>query len=160
QIGIVMNGFNYVHQKGKEAQAFFWLRARSQKVYTRISAQRPVVVLTASVNTRKWFFVEQHFQVVALRYFFHQIHQQRVVVDSQVNFFKGGCYLKLARCYLIVARANGHTQLHGFKFKIHHERVHPWRDRTKIVIFQLLSASWRMTKYSTASQHQIRTSVE
>ena len=82
QIGIIVYGFHHIHKKSQEAQVFLGAAARPQQVHARVRAQRPVVVLARSVDARKWFFVEQHLEIVPLRHFLHHVHHQQVVIHG------------------------------------------------------------------------------
>ena len=116
-------------------------------------------MLAASVDASKRFLVQQYTEFVALGYTGHYIHQQRVVVNSKVQFFEDGSTLELSRSHFIVTGAEWNTEPVGFIFKIPHESINPFRNGAKIMVFQLLSFGRRVTEHGSSCHDQIRAGI-
>ena len=99
--------------------------------HTRVSGQRPVVVLARPVDTIKRLLVQQHAEAVPVGHFLHQTHEQHVVVDGQIA-------LLVDRGHLVVARLTGDAQFEGLYFEIFHERLHALGNGAKVVVVHLL----------------------
>ena len=74
--------------EGGEAQVLLWRLARRMQQDAVVGAQRPVIVLTATVDASEGLFVEQYTETVLAGHFLHQRHQHHVVVDSQVGLLE------------------------------------------------------------------------
>src|SRR5437016_6968570 len=86
----------------------------------------------------------------------HHIHEQSVMIDTQVHLFKDRCTFKLRGRHFVMPRAQRNTKLVSLPFIIPHERVYSFRNGTKIVVFELLTFCGAMTKHSSAAKHKIR----
>src|SRR6476646_7747725 len=95
-------------------------------------------MLTTSVNTGKRFLVKQNAEIMPARHLFHYIHKQLIVVNRQITFLKYRRTLKLIWCNLVVTGFDRNTEPEGFDFKIAHKRSCPVRNRSEIMVFQLL----------------------
>ena len=94
------------------------------------------------------------------RYFIHHIHEQLIVINGKVGFFKNRSTFKLTRSDFIMTRFKRNTKLKGLCFEITHIRMYPFRDRTKIMIIQLLTFGWLMTKECSAGHKQVGTRMK
>ena len=118
-------------------------------------AERPVVVLTRTVDAGKRFFVQQHFEAVVACQTFHHVHYQLVVVVGKVNFLVDGRQFELVGCHLVVTRLNRNAQSLAFNFEVAHEDSHTFGNRTEIVVFELLVFCRRVAHQRAAGQHQV-----
>src|SRR5437868_3300332 len=144
-----MNCLDRVHKECKEHQIGLWRFARRQQVDARVCCHAPVVVLTTSIDTGKWFFMQQHFQSMTLRHSLHDIHQQGIVVNCEVDLFKYRGALKLCRCNFIMPRADGNAEFVALFFEITHESVYAFGYGAEIMIFELLTFGRSMSKNCT-----------
>ncbi|MNL69754.1 hypothetical protein D3C87_1946550 [compost metagenome] len=71
QIGMIVNGFHHIHQERQKAEVLFWFRSWCKQVNACIRRKRPVVVLSAPVNTGEWLFVEKDLKVMLVPDFLH-----------------------------------------------------------------------------------------
>ncbi len=69
--------------------------------------------------------------------FLHEVHQQCIVVDCEINLFKSRCAFVLARRNFIMARPDGNTQFQCLKFEIHHNAFTRGEIEPEIVIVEL-----------------------
>src|SRR6478736_6157925 len=97
-----MYGLNSIYKEGKEHQVRLWSLARSEQVHASISCHAPVVVLTTSINARKWFFVQQYAKLMTAGNTIHYIHEQQVVINRHTYLFKYRSAFKLGRSHFIV----------------------------------------------------------
>ena len=58
QIGMVMKGLDSIHKKSQEHEIALGGLARGQKIFAGIGSQRPIVMLSRSVDARKGLFVQ------------------------------------------------------------------------------------------------------
>ena len=81
----------------------------------------------------------------------HQVHDHLIVVVGQVNLFENRSYFKLVRRNFIVAGFYRNSQFVSLILNILHEHGYPLRNRSKIVVFQLLVFSGGVAHQRTAS---------
>ncbi len=160
QICVIVDGFDRVHEEREELQVGFRVLARCQQVHACVGAQRPVVVLSGTVHTCEWLFVKQYAEIVLARRFFHDIHQQEVVVVGEVTLFEDRCTLILVRCYFVVTRRYRNSEQQRFHFIVAHKSGYTIRNGTEVVIVELLAFRRRMSEQRAAGHHQIGTRIE
>ena len=80
QILILVNRLDNGTKEQKELCIFAWRFARLQQVSACVCGKGPVVMLTATVHTCKWLFVEQANKAVLLCHSLHKLHCELVVV--------------------------------------------------------------------------------
>ncbi len=68
----------------------------------------------------------------------HNIHKQLIVIIGKISLFVNWSYLKLIGSHLIMTSFHGDTEQIGLPFEFFHIGNHPFGDRAKIVVFQLL----------------------
>ena len=90
----------------------------------------------------------------------HHGHQQCVVIDSDVGLFKHRCTFELVGGYFVVASLDGNSQTICLLFKLFHEFEDTTRDRTKIVVIELLVFGCNVSHQGTAGLHQVRAGKE
>src|SRR5438874_1433185 len=139
--------FDGIYKECKKHQIRFWRFTGSKKIYTGISFHAPVIVFTASVNSRKWFFMQQYLEFMTTCNTIHNIHHKYVVIYCQINFFEDGSNFKLRWSNFIMTCAKRNTKSITFFFIITHEGINSFWYRTKIMIFQLLALCRSCTKY-------------
>ena len=94
-----------------------------------------------------------------LRHTLHDAHYEQVMIVCQVHVFEDRRHFELVRCYLVMPRTDRDTCLEGFVLQIAHERQHPCRNSSEIVILQLLALGTVVSHERTTGEHQIRTGV-
>src|SRR5688572_2953718 len=100
--------------------------------------------------------MQQHFEIMSPGNLVHQVHEQLVVVNSKIYFFKHRSTFKLAGCNFIVTGFEWDTQFECFNFKFHHKSIYTRRDRSEIMIFELLAFGGNMPEYCSAGSLQVR----
>ena len=126
------------HDEGGEAQVLLGRLARCMQQHAIVGAERPVVVLTATVDACEGLFMQQHTEAMLAGYTLHDRHQQHVVVNSQVGVLEDGCQLELVGCHLVVTGLARDAQLQCTDFQFAHEGSHTLGDRAKVVVVHLL----------------------
>ena len=117
-------------------------------------------MLSAAVESGKRFFIKQDSELMLNGDFFHEVHDQQIVIDRHVGFFKHRGALVLAGSHLVVAGQNRDANLQGFQLKLLHEILNPYRDGTKIMVFHLLSFGRLPSKDGSADKQQVRAGVQ
>ena len=83
-------------------------------------------------------------KMVLVRYSRHQIHQQRIMINRHIGFLKHWRKFILIWCIFIMSCRYWNAQFHALYLQFLHEIHHTGRNRTKIMVFQLLPFRWRM----------------
>ena len=96
-------GYEHVDEEGDELQVAHRVLARSEQQGAGIGSERPVVVLTTSVDACEGFLVEQEHEAVLAGYLLHEVHNHLVLVVRQVGLTIDRCKLELVGRYLVVA---------------------------------------------------------
>ena len=146
-----------IDQEGDELQVLTGRLARTEQIDARIGAQRPVVVLARAVDALEGLLVEQHAELVAARNLVHDGHQQLVVVVGKVDLLVDRSQLELIGSHLVVARLDRNAQLQALILEVLHEGHHTRRNRTEIVVLQLLVLGRLVTHERTPREHQVGT---
>src|SRR5664279_1534475 len=97
-----MNRLDGVDKESKEHQICLWCFTGCQQIDARIRRHAPVIMFTISVNTGKWFFMQESAEFMTTSHTIHNIHQQCVVVDSETDFFKNRGTFELRRSHFIM----------------------------------------------------------
>ena len=92
-------------------------------------------------------------------HFFHGGHQQLIMIDSQIRLFKNRGTFELIRGHLVMTGFDRNSQTMTLVFQLLHESRNPCRDRTEILILQLLILRGRMAHERTTTQFQIGTGI-
>ena len=90
----------------------------------------------------------------------HQIHQQLVVVNRDVDFLKNRREFILARRDFVVPRPNGDAQSMAFRFEVAHKRINALWNRAKIMVFELLMLRRDLPDERPTRHREVRPSVE
>ena len=68
----------------------------------------------------------------------HQRHYQQVLIDCQVGLTVNGRQLKLVGRHFVVAGFQRNAVFVSFVFHFAHKGYHAWRNRTEVMVLQLL----------------------
>ena len=68
----------------KELEVFMWCLTRIKHVNSIISCDRPVVMLTRTVNTCKWLLMEKANKTMSVSNLLHNFHHKLVVISCNV----------------------------------------------------------------------------
>ncbi len=159
QAGIVVHGFDGIDKKGQELQVGAGCLAGSQQVFSGIGAYGPVVVFSGAVDTGKRFFMKQDPELMPAGDLVHQVHEQLVMVNGKVYRFVNRRAFKLSRGHLVVPGPQGNAQAVGFRFKIHHKPVYPFRDGPEIMVFELLPLGRGVAVECAPGDHEVRAAI-
>ncbi len=77
------------------------------------------------------------------------------MVYRKVAFFVYRSQLKLVWRHLVVSRLAGYSQFEGTYFEVFHERLHPVRYRSEVVVVHLLVLSAFVAHQRPACKHQV-----
>ena len=84
-------------------------------------AQRPIVVLAAAVDARKWLFVQKTDKTMTTGKMTHHIHGQHIVVTGRVGIFVDRGQFKLTGGHLVVSCLARDTKGQKFTFQVLHK---------------------------------------
>ena len=155
QAVVFINSHQRIDEKSDKAQILFRRLARGKQSHACVCTDRPVAVLAGAVHAGKRFFMQQHAKAVTTGYLFHQQHDQLVLIDGKVRFVVDRCQFKLVRRHFVVACFERNTVFAGFKFEVFHIRRDTRRDRTEIVIFELLVLGRLMPEQCPTGHQQV-----
>ena len=138
QTVVVIHGFQRLHDERDKTQVVERGLAGRVEKDAGVGAQRPVVVLAASVDAFKRFLVEKAAEAVLAGHTFHNRHHQHVMVNGEIHLLKDGGQLKLVGGHLIMAGLAGDAQFQCLNLDVAHEILHALRNRAKIMVVHLL----------------------
>ena len=133
--------------------------ARRQKIHSRISHYRPVAMLSGTVHTVERLLVEDDLKMMFLSHFLHYNHEHHVLVDGFCSLTEHRSTFKLVGSHFIMPCLKKDTELICLSLKVLHERAHTRRNRTEIVVFQLLVLCRSMSDHCPACKHEVRTGI-
>ena len=131
--------------------------ARLEQVLAAIGRDRPVIVLTRTVDALKRLFVQQADEAVTVSDALHDLHGQLVVVDRNVGGLKDRSHLVLAGCDLVVLGLGVDAELPQLFVKLCHECLDTRTDGAEIVVIHLLTLGCGCTEQGTAGQNEVGT---
>ena len=126
-----------------------------QQVLPVICTQRPVIVFTAAVYAREWFFMQQACQPVMACNPFHCLHNQLVVVRCLIAVIVYRCKLVLCGRNFIMLCLCGHTQLPKLYIQLMHKTGNSFLNTAKIMVVQLLAFRRGRAKQCPPCKNQI-----
>ena len=91
QIRVSVNCFHDARQNQKELYIFVRRLARIHHVDAVVARQGPVVVLTGTIDSVKWFLIQQTGQTVMSCDTLHRLHDHLVAIDCQIDLAIGWC---------------------------------------------------------------------
>ena len=146
QIRIFINRFDNRHQENKELDILCRSFSRIQKVYAVICDHGPVVVLTASVDSLKWFLMKEANKIMLVSNLFHNLHGQLIVVNCNICGIEYRSKLMLCRSNLVVFCFCRNTKLPQLNIKIMHISCNLRLQGSEVMILHFLSFRSRSTK--------------
>ena len=84
QVSVLINSLDDSCKEGKELDIVLRILAGIEKVLTLVSGDRPVIVLTGTVNASERLLVEEADKTVLESYLLHDLHGKSVLVSSNV----------------------------------------------------------------------------
>ncbi len=85
----------------------------------------------------------------------HDVHDELVVVVGEVDLLVDRSELELVRCYLVVASLHGDAESLSFYLEVAHEVRHALRNRSEVVVLELLVFGRSVTHERAAREHQV-----
>ena len=134
--------------------------SRIQKIDSIVRSQGPVVMFTGSVYSCKRFFMKQALHSMLTRHTFQRLHNQLIIVNSDVCLCVNGSQLMLRRRNLIVLRLCGHSHFPQFDINVLHKRGNSLTDGSEIMIIHLLSLRRHRAKQGTPCVDQVLSLLE
>ena len=102
QICMYINRFHNAGKYKKELCILMRCLTWFEKIDSIICSNRPVVVLTGSVNSCERFLVKQTFQPMLTSYSLQCLHCQLILIYSDISFCINRSQLMLCRCNLVM----------------------------------------------------------
>ena len=150
-----VNSGNKACKEDQETKILTRLIARLKQVLI-VCRERPVIVLTRTVDILKGFLVLKAGKAMVSCKKLELLHGQKVVINSESSLLKDGCKLVLARCYLVMLSLCRNTQLPELIIKLFHKVIDGWTNGAKVVLVKLLTFAWFATKEGTTTQNKVR----
>ena len=158
---VLIDTHQRLYDERGEAQVLLSGLTRSVQQDTVVRRERPVVVLTATVDACEGLLMQQHAEAVLTGHTLHHRHQQHVVVYGEVRLFENRCQLKLVGGHLVVTGLAGDAQFQRLNLQFTHEGRHTLRDGAEVVVVHLLVLRRVVSHQRAPCQQQVRTgSVE
>ena len=129
--------------------------SRLKQIDTVICSQGPVVVLTGTIQSRKWLFMKQAAHIVAACHLFQNTHHNLVMVCRNIYRCVDWRQLMLCRSNLIVLGLCRNSQFPAFLIYFFHIRRNSLADSSQIMIIHFLPFRRHRTKKGTTGVHQI-----
>src|SRR4030095_6203253 len=104
-----MNRLDGIYKEGKEHEIGLRCFTWSEEIDSCIGSHAPVVVFSTSVDTGKWFLMQQHPKFVSACHAIHHIHQQQVVINRNTHLFEHWRAFELRWGNLVMACAKRNT---------------------------------------------------
>ncbi len=128
-------GFYYEGDKAQVAQIVFTWSVEQDAC---VCSERPVVVLSRTIDAVERLFVEQATETVLASHLLHQRHNKHIMVNSEVALFIDWCQLKLVWGYFVMACLTRDTQFESLYLKVFHEFSNTLWYSSKIMVIHLL----------------------
>ena len=154
-IRMFVDGAHGSDQKYQKMNIVLWRTPRIKEIIAVIIRQRPVDMLTRTVDLGERFFMQQGRQTVLLGNIFKGVHDQLVVIHGKVGFFINRGNFVLAWRNLIVTCFGRDAKLEKLFFHIVHIGRYSFFDASEILIFQFLPLGGRCADYGPTAQYQI-----
>ena len=116
-------------------------------------------MLSASVDAGKRLLVEEDLEVMFGGDIPHHGHQKQVMVHCDIDFLKLWSTFELVRSHFIMPGLDRNAQSVGRIFKILHKGLHPLRNCSPIVVFELLVLGCRVAHKSPSGLNEVRAGV-
>ena len=142
-------------QDHQELNIFVRCLARIKQINAVICGDGPVVVLTGTIDSRKWFLMKKTLQSVTLCHLFQSLHNDLVVVCCYVALCIDRCQLMLCRCDFVVLCLCRNTQFPEFFVYFFHKTGNSLTNNSKIMVIELLTFRRHGTKECTSGKNQV-----
>ena len=129
----------YAGKYQKELNVLMRGLARIHQIDAIIRYERPVVVLTGTIDTGERFLMKQALETMPWCGLLHDLHHQLVMVDGEVRLIIDRCQLMLCRCDLVMFGLRGDTELPELHIHIAHEGSDTMTNGTEVVVIELLA---------------------
>ncbi len=146
------------HGRAEEQELQVLVRGipRVEQVRAGVGAHRPVVVLARAVDPGERLLVQQAHEAVAPRDVLHRQHRQVLVVGADVGVLEHRRDLVLVGRDLVVAGLDRHAELGQLALDLEHAREDPLRDRSEVVVIELVALGRLGSEQRAAGGHQVR----
>ena len=140
-IEVIWGGFNDldIYEENKEARVLAGSFTGAEEILARVGCQRPVSVLTGTVDAGKGLFMQKADQIVSGGDLLHDRHDQLVVIARGVGIGIDGRHFMLAGSAFIVLGLGQNAKPPQLLIHIAHEGGHACADGAKVVIVKVLT---------------------
>ena len=114
-------------------------------------------MLAGAVDALERLLVQQHHESMPAGDGVHEVHHHLVLVVGEVALTVDRSELELVGRDFVVARLEWNTQPVTGNLELTHERCHARRDRTEIMVVQLLVLGGHVSHQGAPGNHEIRT---
>ncbi len=91
---------------------------------------------------------------------FHEFHDQQIVIDRHIRFFKNRRALVLAGRYFVMAGPDRDSKFERFRFEFSHEILYSHRDGAQVMIVHLLALDGLSAKDGPAKKQKVWSSIQ
>ena len=120
-----------------------------------IRGQRPVIMFTGTIDSRKRFFMKQAGQAMMSGNPFQRLHHHLVVVNRHIDLCIDRSQLMLSRSRFIVLRLGTDSQTPHFFIDFFHKSADTGTDTSEIMVVHLLAFRRHGAKQSPVRVNQI-----
>ena len=155
KISMFIYCFQDTGEDQKELNIFMRCFARIQKIDSVICGKRPVVMLTGTVHTCKWFLMKDTAHSMTAGNLFKDTHHHLVLVCCDIDRCINRCKLMLCRSNLIMLCLCRNSKLPAFFIYLFHVCGNSLTDTSEVMVIHFLSLRRHSTKKGSACIDQV-----
>ena len=155
-----VDGIHYGREERQELQVLGRGLARGQQIDSGIGTDGPVAMLARAVHPVERLLMEDDLEVMLLRHFLHQDHKHHVLVDRRSGITEHRSTFELVGSHFVMPCLELYAQLVRLGLEVFHECTHLQRNRSEIVVFQLLVLCGCVSYDCPVAQYHVGTGIE
>ena len=159
QYRICINSLDEGTCKCQETDVFFRFLTWIKQVLTVVCNDGIVVMLTGTVDSIKWLFMEQTCKAMLFCCSFENIHDDQVLIHSNISTREYRSKFKLCRRNFIMFCFGIDTKFPQFFIDFLHVCLDATRNCTEVMVTQLLPLRSGSTEQCSSGQFQIQTLI-
>ena len=155
EIRVLVHRCDHRDQEGQETQVLARMPAGIHQVDAGVGLDRPVVVLSGTVDSLEGLFMKQAGKTVAVRHLLHHLHGQLVVVRCHVRSLIDRRQFVLCRRDLVVLGLRRNSQLPELHIQVVHEGGDLRLQDSEIMVLHLLALRRVCPEECSAAEQKI-----
>ena len=145
-----------VDEEGDELEVSCRILAGSKQQGAGVSTERPVVVLSRTVDTVEGLLVQQHNETVLARDLVHHVHYHLVLVVGEVALPEDWSKFELVGSDLVVPGLQGNAEFVAFVLEILHECCDAGGNGREVVVLELLVLGGGVAHQCASCEDKVR----